>query len=350
MHSNNNTSLKPFNTLGVEVNARTVVIAETVAEIYEAWKESEKSKLPFLVLGEGSNVLLLEDFLGIVVINRLKGITVDEDDDEWYVHVGAGENWHALVVHTLEQSIFGLENLALIPGCVGSAPVQNIGAYGLELVSVCNYVDVLDFSKNEIIRMSAAECEFGHRDSIFMHRYKYGYAIVAVGFRLSKVWKPVLTYGQLAELCASNVTPMLVFATVCRIRSEKLPDPKVIGNAGSFFKNPLVSTELATSIIQKCPGIPQFQQNGQVKLAAGWLIEQCQLKGYRHGGGSVYSKQALVLINENGATPFDFVALAAHVRQCVGKTFNVWLVPEVRFIGAMGEVDAVQLLDSKAMV
>ena len=339
------TSLKPFNTFGIQANASRIVIAETVEQLKDAWSEAVAANMPVLILGEGSNVLFLEDYSGTVIINRISGIEVTEENDAWHLHVGAGENWHHLVENTLQQGMPGLENLALIPGCAGSSPIQNIGAYGVELKNVCHYVDCIDLISAEIHRLDNSQCQFGYRDSIFKHEYQSHYAIIAVGLRLPKQWQPVLSYGDLARLDAENVTPQEVFDAVCHMRMTKLPDPRVNGNAGSFFKNPVVDAEQASVLLAAFTNIPHYPQpDGSIKLAAGWLIDQCQLKGYKVGGATVHQQQALVLINESGASSLDVVGLAHLVRQRVGEKFNVWLEPEVRFIGTCGEVSAVETI------
>lgn len=339
------TSLKPFNTFGIDARAARIVQAEDEQQLLNAWQSANVEHQPVLILGEGSNVLLLEDFAGTVILNRITGISVREESDAWHVHAGAGENWHRLVEYTLEQGMAGLENLALIPGCAGSAPIQNIGAYGVELRQVCDYVDCLELTSGEHKRLSADECRFGYRDSIFKHEYQHRYAITALGLRLPKLWQPVLSYGDLARLNPQDVTPQQVFGAVCHMRRSKLPDPARIGNAGSFFKNPVIMQQQAAALLTEFPEAPHYPQaDGTVKLAAGWLIDRCQLKGYQKGGAAVHRQQALVLINEHNATAQDVVALAHDVRQRVGKTFNVWLEPEVRFIGAMGEVSAVEAI------
>ncbi|HBV39953.1 MAG TPA: UDP-N-acetylenolpyruvoylglucosamine reductase, partial [Erwinia sp.] len=230
-------------------------------------------------------------------------------------------------------------------GCTGSAPIQNIGAYGVELKDVCEYVDIVHLPEGNISRLSAQTCQFGYRDSIFKHQYQSGYAIVAVGLILKKQWSPVITYGDLSQLSPATVTPVQVFDAVCAMRSSKLPNPAETGNAGSFFKNPVVAAEQAAVIAAAWPDMPRYPQaDGSVKLAAGWLIDRCDLKGYNVGGAAVHQNQALVLINKNRATSDDIVALAHEVRQRVGQKFNVWLEPEVRFIGAEGEQDAVGVI------
>ncbi|NUL39833.1 UDP-N-acetylmuramate dehydrogenase [Kosakonia sacchari] len=340
-----NLSLKPWNTFGIDRQAHQIVCVENTQQLLNAWQSAVQSQQPVLVLGEGSNVLFLEDFIGTVIINRIKGIAVHEEADAWLLHVGAGENWHNLVRWTLEQGMPGLENLALIPGCVGSSPIQNIGAYGVELQRVCSYVDCMELSSGKSQRLSADTCRFGYRDSIFKHEYQDRYAITAVGLRLAKSWQPVLTYGDLTRLDPATVTPQQVFDSVCQMRTSKLPDPKVNGNAGSFFKNPVITAEQARTLLASFPHAPHYpQEDGSVKLAAGWLIDQCQLKGTSLGGAAVHHLQALVLINTGYATSEDVVRLAHFVRQSVGDKFDIWLEPEVRFIGCSGEVNAVEVI------
>ncbi len=340
-----NHSLKPWNTFGIAHNANHIVLAENVQQLLSAWQNAAQIQQPVLILGEGSNVLFLNDYAGTVIVNRIMGIDINEKPDAWHLHVGAGENWHRLVQFTLGKGMAGLENLALIPGCVGSSPIQNIGAYGVELQRVCNYVDCVELATGHIQRLTAQECRFGYRDSIFKHEYQHSHAIVAVGLRLPKAWQPVLTYGDLARLDPATATAQEVFDTVCNMRMSKLPDPKVNGNAGSFFKNPVVSAEVAQQLLARYPDAPHYPQaDGSVKLAAGWLIDRCQLKGTKVGGAAVHRQQALVLINEHEATSKDVVALAHHVRLQVGEKFNVWLEPEVRFIGSTGEVNAVEII------
>ncbi|WP_447745797.1 UDP-N-acetylmuramate dehydrogenase [Enterobacter asburiae] len=340
-----NHSLKPWNTFGIQRNAKQIVRTDTAQQLLDAWQSATENNEPVLILGEGSNVLFLDDFAGTVIVNRIMGIDVEERADSWHLHVGAGENWHHLVQFTLEKGMPGLENLALIPGCAGSSPIQNIGAYGIELKHVCEYVDCIELATGTAKRLTAEQCRFGYRDSIFKHEYQDRYVIVAVGLRLSKNWQPVLTYGDLTRLDPATVTARDVFDSVCHMRMTKLPDPKVNGNAGSFFKNPVISSENAKVFLEGWPAAPHYPQaDGSVKLAAGWLIDQCQLKGTSVGGAAVHQQQALVLINQRDATSDDVVQLAHNVRQRVGEKFNVWLEPEVRFIGCTGEVNAVEAI------
>lgn len=340
-----NPSLKSFNTFGLQVHANSIIVVESVQALIAAWTEAMNNGQPAILLGEGSNVLFLNDFDGTVIVNRIKGIDVTEQEDAWLLHVGAGENWHQLVRNTLQQGIPGLENLALIPGCVGSSPIQNIGAYGVEIKQVCQYVDCIDLNSGQALRLDSEQCQFGYRDSIFKQTAYQHYAIVAVGLRLAKQWQPVLSYGSLVQLDPATVTPQQVFDSVCEMRTSKLPDPKVNGNAGSFFKNPVITAQQAAALFVHYPNAPHYPQpDGQIKLAAGWLIDQCQLKGHQIGGAAVHRQQALVLINEDNASSMDIVALAHYVRQQVGNKFNVWLEPEVRFIGSKQEVSALETI------
>ncbi|WP_254901621.1 UDP-N-acetylmuramate dehydrogenase [Lonsdalea britannica] len=338
-------SLQPYNSFSLPVSAKEVVTANSTEELLNAWKNATISDQSVLILGGGSNVLFLEDFEGCVVLNRLKGIEIDDTDACWHLHVGAGEVWHDLVEFTLNQGIPGLENLALIPGCVGSSPIQNIGAYGVELQDVCAYVDVLDLNTGEQMRLAHESCQFGYRESIFKHQYRDGYAITAVGLTLPKLWRPVLNYGDLSRLDLQTVTPRVVFDSVCAMRKSKLPDPAVNGNAGSFFKNPVLPAVHANELLRQFPLAPHYPQvNGDVKFAAGWLIDQCELKGYRIGDAAVHANQALVLINAGNATSKDVVTLARYVRHQVAEKFGIGLEPEVRFIAGQGEVNAVEVL------
>ncbi|MCK3657969.1 UDP-N-acetylenolpyruvoylglucosamine reductase [Pasteurellaceae bacterium Pebbles2] len=334
-------SLVNYHTFAIPAQAKTVLEITAVEQLKQAWAQAKLANEPVLLLGEGSNVLFVKDFQGTVLVNRLKGIEHTQDSDFHYLHVNGGENWHNLVAWSLNQGIYGLENLALIPGCAGSAPVQNIGAYGVEFKDVCDYVDVLDFQKGEVFRLSASECQFAYRTSVFKHKYAADFMVVAVGLKLAKAWQPVLKYGSLANLDQSAVSAQQVFDEVCAVRRAKLPDPKQTGNAGSFFKNPVVTQRQFQDLQSEYPNIPHFpQEEGFVKLAAGWLIDRCGLKGYQIGGAAVHTQQALVLVNMGNATSSDVVELAHHVRQAVAAKFDVYLSPEVRFIGELGEVNA----------
>ena len=337
------TSLKPLNTFGLSISAENIVYASTIENLIESWQVHQGK--PWLLMGGGSNMLFLDDFAGTVVVNRLKGVRVEQTQEDWLIHCAAGEHWHDFVEFTIKEGMPGLENLALIPGTVGSAPIQNIGAYGVELKDVCDYVDVLDLNQNQQFRLSNQECLFGYRESVFKHEYQSGYVITAVGFRLTKKWQPNLSYGPLKAVEASLTSPRAIFDKVCEIRRSKLPDPAKIGNAGSFFKNPIIPAQEAETIRLHYPNAPFYpQSDNQVKIAAGWLIDQAGLKGYSANDAGVHPQQALVLVNLGDAQPQDLINLAKHVRDTVYDKFAIWLEPEVRFIGPKGEVNAVESL------
>ncbi|ATW30024.1 UDP-N-acetylenolpyruvoylglucosamine reductase [Candidatus Williamhamiltonella defendens] len=337
-------SLKHLNTFSIPAHAVDVISVDSVNILIEAFRNTKNLKLPFIFLGSGSNVLFLEDFLGVVLLNQIKGLSYTESETDWHLHVGAGENWHELVCYTLQHNILGLENLALIPGSVGAAPIQNIGAYGVEFDQICEYVDLLDPCTADCQRLSRKDCRFGYRDSIFKHYYKTCF-VIAVGIKLKKCWVPKLDYGDLKKLDPFKVTAKEIFDFVCAIRRNKLPNPLLIGNAGSFFKNPQVDRDTAALMIKNYPDLVYYPQaDGTVKLAAGWLIDQCHLKGYTIGGAAVHDRQALVLINKNHASSQDILDLARHVYQKVAFTFSVYLEPEVRFISAEGEINPMAVL------
>ncbi|MFQ1014078.1 UDP-N-acetylmuramate dehydrogenase [Avibacterium paragallinarum] len=341
-------NLKPYHTFGIDAKAKQVQKITALEQIVPLWQQAREQNLPVLLLGQGSNVLFVEDFNGVVAINALQGIEHRQDEAFHYLHVQGGENWHQLVQWSLQQGIYGLENLALIPGCAGSAPIQNIGAYGVEFKDVCDYVDVLNLTNGEVFRLSNAECQFGYRESVFKHQYKTGYMIIAVGLKLAKTWQPVLNYGTLSRFNAESVSAVDIFDEICQVRRAKLPDPQVFGNAGSFFKNPVISTALFEQLKLQYPEIPHYPQpDGTVKLAAGWLIDQCGLKGYQLGGAAVHQQQALVLINKAGASGKEIANLARHIRETVAAKFGVFLQPEVRFIGTDGEIDSEQFISTQ---
>lgn len=330
------------NTFALDVYANQVETVETVEQLMQVWKTNTDSQ-PIMIIGQGSNTLFAENFAGTIIVNRIKGLTITETPTHWHLKVGAGEYWHDLVANTINQNIPGLENLALIPGCVGSAPIQNIGAYGIEFQKVADYVELLEFATGKIIRVT--DGQYGYRESIFKQKYANGYAVVYVGITLPKQWSPVLTYGELRNFDPESVTPKMIFDKVCEIRCSKLPDPNVLGNGGSFFKNPVVDKKFADKLLEKYPTMPIYPQtNDQIKLAAGWLIDQCGLKGYQIGGAAVHQQQALVLVNKDNATAQDVVALARYIINAVLQKFSVHLSPEIRFMGATGEIDVDKFL------
>jgi UDP-N-acetylmuramate dehydrogenase len=313
-----NVPLQPYNTFHIVARAHTLVRVASEADVLAVLADPALGPASKFVLGGGSNIVLTGDVKPVVLKVEIKGRRlVEETHKAWIVEAGAGENWHELVAWTLAQGWPGLENLALIPGTVGAAPVQNIGAYGVELQDRFESLDAIDLASGQAFSLDAAQCGFGYRDSVFKHAAASADAssnrppglglagralITRVRLRCPKPWKPVLGYldlqKKLTESGSSEPTPRQIFDWVCEIRRAKLPDPAVIGNAGSFFKNPTVTPEQCADIIARDPGIVHYQlADGTVKLAAGWLIDACGWKGKSIGQAAVYDTQALVLVN-----------------------------------------------------
>lgn len=340
-----NRSLKDLNTFAINVTARKIIFVRTVQSLVDIWKTCKSYKIPYIILGEGSNVLFLENYTGIVIINRIKGIKITEKKNTWLLHVFSGEKWHNLVKYTLSIGIFGLENLALIPGCVGSAAIQNIGAYGLELQNICQYVDIISLKNGIIKRINATFCKFSYRNSIFKYKYNNEYAVIAVGIKLSKSWHPIIVYSLLKYIKPMKVTAYHIFKEICKIRKKKLPNPKKIGNAGSFFKNPIITKEHAKKLICLYKNIPNYCQiNGLVKISAAWLIEKYQFKNIQIGDAAIYQKQKLVLINRKNATSYEIVQLAKIIQTCILKKFHIFLQPEIDFIRSSGKTRSLDTL------
>lgn len=326
-------SLKPFNTFGIDVKARLFAEAHSDEDVREALAYSAEHDLPLMVIGGGSNLLLTADVQALVLRMASRGIRiVREDCLQAVVEAEAGEPWHPFVLSCLELGLAGLENLSLIPGTVGAAPMQNIGAYGVEIKDVFHGLTALDRLTGQLRDFTVQECAFGYRDSLFKHEVGR-WLILRVRFLLNYDAQLHLEYGpvrqRLAEQGITQPTPRDVSTAICAIRSEKLPDPAVLGNAGSFFKNPLVPAELAEQIRLKHPALVGYPQpDGQVKLAAGWLIEQAGWKGYREGDAGVHGLQSLVLVNYGQATGLQLHALAQRIQADIAKRFGVELEME----------------------
>jgi UDP-N-acetylmuramate dehydrogenase len=337
-----NAALQPYNTFGIVAKARTLVRVRGAADVHAVLAHADYEREPKFILGGGSNIVLTGDVKSVVLKVEVPGRTVLEDGPRGtLLEFGAGENWHEAVAWTIAQGFGGLENLALIPGTVGASPVQNIGAYGLELQDRFESLDAIDLMTGREFTLDATQCAFGYRDSVFKHSpardSDFGLAgralILRVRFRLPKPWKPVLGYLDLQrKMDESGVQApdaRQIFDWVCAIRSAKLPDPRVIGNAGSFFKNPTVTPEQCQDIIARDPGIVHYPMpDGTVKLAAGWLIDACGWKGKSVGQAGVYEKQALVLVNRGGATGGEVVTLARAIQTSVYERFGIRLEPE----------------------
>ena len=307
-------------------------------ELLDALSWARTNSQDILLLGGGSNMLFHKDFDGLVIQISHKGITVLNDDGRFIdVVVGAGENWHEFVLHTIEMGWGGIENLSLIPGCVGASPMQNIGAYGVEIIDVLKYVEAINLSTGKLRRFTVEECELGYRDSIFKGREKGKWAITRVSYTLDRKSPLKMSYGAIEdELCLIPIetrTYKVVSDAVIRIRQSKLPDPDVLGNAGSFFKNPIISKVDFEKIHASHPDMPNYPQGeGSVKLAAGWLIDRAGWKGHDRGTHGVHDKQALVLVNRGGATGSEIWALAMDIMESVKEKFGIELEPEVNQI------------------
>lgn len=346
-----NISLKPYNSFGIDVKARYFASFASVAALAELLGDKptggstarptvgQAAPLPSpLILGGGSNILFTKDYDGLVLKNELKGIElVNEDADYYYVKAHAGENWHQFVQYCIDHHYAGLENLSLIPGCVGASPMQNIGAYGVEIKDVFHSLDAWHLHDKTTVSFSLQDCAFGYRESVFKGKYKNQFVILHVTYRLRK--QPVYntSYGaieqELAQMGVKELSIQAISQAVIRIRSSKLPNPAEIGNAGSFFKNPTIPNTRFQALKQSFPAIVGYPAGeNETKLAAGWLIEQCGWKGYRKGDAGCHSKQALVLVNYGHAKGEEIYRLSEQIIESVQQKFGVVLEREVNII------------------
>jgi UDP-N-acetylmuramate dehydrogenase len=330
-----NSSLQPYNTFGIAVNSDALLIIETVDELREALQDESLKNQSKLILGGGSNILFTQAVKGVVLLNQLKGIEIfKEDETTVYVKVGAGEVWHQLVMWAVEKGFGGIENLSLIPGSVGAGPMQNIGAYGVELKDSFYELEAMNLSTLEIQKFSAADCKFGYRESVFKNELKNQFFITSVSFQLSKNPQLNTSYGAISQELASRgiISPTVkdVSDAVISIRQSKLPDPKILGNSGSFFKNPEITKEHFEKLQQQHPNVVAYSTStGNMKLAAGWMIEQCGWKGKVVGNTGSHKDQALVLVNYGGATGSEVYQLALDIKKSVFEKFGVEINTEV---------------------
>lgn len=333
-------SLKPYNTFGIETSARYWVEIKQEEDLQTLLQLGDFMDTPKLILGGGSNVLLCRNFDGLIIKMSIEGINVvREDDNHIYLTAGAGVNWHQLVQFCVQRGYAGMENLSLIPGTVGAAPMQNIGAYGVELEQVFELLTAVNIDTGEKKTFTHADCAFGYRESIFKHELKGQYIITSVTFQLDKHPTFHTRYGAIQEtltemgVSESNLSIKAISEAVIRIRRSKLPDPAQIGNAGSFFKNPEIPKEQFDDLQATYPNLPGYPiGSDRVKVPAGWLIEQAGWKGYRSGDAGVHSKQALVLVNYGKATGDEILRLARQVQDSVLDKFGVTIKPEVNVI------------------
>lgn len=333
-----NVSLKPLNTFGLEVNARWFTAINNLHDLQELIQHPIYQKAEKLIIGGGSNVLFRSDFDGIVIRNQLKGKEVIvETEEEVLVKAAGGEVWHELVMWCIQKGYGGLENLSLIPGCVGASPMQNIGAYGTELKDVFESLEAMNLNDGTVRRFDKQECKFGYRESVFKHELKNQYMIISVTYKLNKKAVINTSYGaindELRLMGIEHPGMKEVSDAIIRIRKSKLPDPCVTGNAGSFFKNPEVKGSAYEQLKKANPDLVAYElPNGNYKLAAGWLIEKSGLKGYKMGNAAVHDKQALVLINTGDATGEEIYSLSEYVLKTVFAKFGVKLEREVNII------------------
>ncbi len=343
MRVEKNYNLSKLNTFGISVNATFFVEIQSEADLAGLFKLPEFRENKKIFLGGGSNVLFVSDFNGIVVLNKLKGIEIlKEDTESVLIKVMSGEVWHDLVIFAADQNYWGIENLSFIPGTVGAAPMQNIGAYGAELRHVLENVEAFDIETGERRIFNKEECELGYRDSVFKNKLKNKYFIIAITLTLSKKENKNLSYKILSDYLEKNnievKSPKDISDAVMTIRKSKLPDPKIIGNAGSFFKNIFVKKAELEKLQAIYPEMPHFEEDGVMKISAGWLIEQCgsasgtSWKGYRIGNVGVHDKQALVLVNHGGATGKEVLELSQNIIASVKEKFGLELVPEVNIV------------------
>ena len=333
-----NFSLKAYNTFHIDAKARWFISFKTLDELNEALHSNPHVQTLQLVLGGGSNILFTQDFDGLVLKNEIKGIELLHEDEEYvYVKAGAGEIWQHFVLHCISHDWAGLENLSLIPGNVGAAPIQNIGAYGVELSEVFWSLEAFHLLEKKMITFTVDDCEFGYRESVFKRKYKNQFVIMNVIFRLCKHPAFHTSYGainqELEKMGIKELNIKAISQAVINIRSSKLPYPEQIGNAGSFFKNPSVSKEKFENLKSEFPNIIGHEQMGStVKLAAGWLIEQCGWKGFRKADAGVHTKQALVLVNYGNAGGKEIFDLGHEIQQSVKEKFAVDLEMEVNIV------------------
>lgn len=344
MKIQSNISLKRYNTFGIDVLAKYFASfnsTDTLGQLlqyHDARAATQKNQTPILVLGGGSNMLFTKNFEGIVLKNEITGIEIVKEDEKYvYVKAGAGENWHQFVLYCINNNLAGIENLSLIPGNVGASPMQNIGAYGVEIKDVFHSLEAFHLKEKVIEIFNLNDCAFGYRESVFKKKYKNQFVITGVTYRLNK--KPVFntSYGaieqELEKMGVKDISIKAVSDAVINIRSSKLPNPAEIGNAGSFFKNPEVEKSVFDILHSIFPGIVGYAlPNGNIKLAAGWLIEQCGWKGYRNGDAGCHAKQALVLVNYGNAKGEEIFALSEAIIASVKEKFGVVLEREVNII------------------
>jgi UDP-N-acetylmuramate dehydrogenase len=336
MNIQENISLKSYNTFGIDKKARFFAFAENEEDVKNLIQEAQRRNIPLIVLGGGSNVLLTNDLEALVMKIDIKGYrTLDETEDSVFLEVGAGEIWHDFVLEAIKKGLGGVENLSLIPGTVGASPMQNIGAYGVEIKEVFHQLRAIDRNTMQTTMFDAAACRFGYRESIFKNDFKDRFIITHVIFRLNKKPKFNISYGAITEtlhqLGHQNLSLQAISEAVIAIRKSKLPDPALIGNAGSFFKNPTVHPKKYQELLNQFPEIPGFPNEEGVKIPAAWLIEKAGWKGKRFGNIGVHQHQPLVLVNYGGGDGKEIKDLSERIQRSVNQIFGINLNAEVNF-------------------
>ncbi|ARC54922.1 hypothetical protein AOQ88_01530 [Candidatus Riesia sp. GBBU] len=340
-------NLKNYNSFKIKAKTREIRTAYSSNELINFYKESRKKLYPVIILGEGNNTLFLRDFNGTVILNKIKILKIKNSRNKWIIHVGSGNNWHKLVVKLLKKKIYGLENMAFIPGSVGAAPIHNIGAYGVEFKDFCEYVDIINLENGEKSRLYKTECKFNYRTSIFQSKLK-NFAIISVGLKIKKKWRPILTNYEIRSSAKETHKAIDIAHIVHKIRKKKIPNPIFFGNFGSFFKNPIIPDILAKKIKKEYPLCPiLYHGKNKFKIYAAWLIEKCNLKGYKYGGVSVYKNHASILINVGNATSNDLLYISLYIYREVLKKFKISLEPEVSIIGKNGKINSKKIFNKK---
>ncbi len=341
MQMQHNVSLKPYNTFGIDVIAKHFAAFNSVEALEQLLNQIKKDAVSEkLLLGGGSNILFTKNFDGCILKNELKGIEIiDEDENYFYLKAAAGEVWHELVMYCVENNFYGIENLSLIPGNIGASPMQNIGAYGVEIKDIFHSLEAYHIEEKKIVTFNNADCEFGYRESIFKKQLKNQFVTLNVTFKLSKQPNFQTSYGvieqELTKMGVKELSNKAIAQAVINIRSSKLPNPKLIGNAGSFFKNPTVNETVMQTIQNSFPSIPHFvnkKSTVEYKIPAAWLIEQCGWKGYRNNDAGCHINQPLVLVNYGNASGNEIFELSASIIESVKNRFNIILEREVNII------------------
>tara|TARA_B110000967_G_scaffold206289_1_gene252664 strand:+ start:2637 stop:3653 length:1017 start_codon:yes stop_codon:yes gene_type:complete len=333
----NNYSLKNYNTFGIAVKAKYFSTFYSIIDLKKILKTNLHKKEKFFILGSGSNILLTKDFDGFILHNKIEGICILEDNkNDILVEVGSGVVWHDFVMWSVSQELSGIENLALIPGTVGASPVQNIGAYGMEVKDTITKVHTLEIKNKEVKVLSNKDCEFSYRNSVFKKEVEKNFIITKVEFKLSKEHLNRTTYGEIEDELKNlklKASPATIAEAVIKIRNRKLPDPKVLANSGSFFKNPIIETSKFNALKKEFPKMVGYTiSNSQTKIAAGWLIDNAGLKGYRKSDAGVHKNQALVLVNYGNASGTEIMNLAKEIQQKIKVKYGIIIEPEVSIL------------------